>query len=195
MNEAKERIFVIDDEPEVLKSIEATLCSFGYEIDCFDDPQQLFEMLKERVCDLLIVDVNMPQINGFDLVEKIRKEFPLLGIIMVTAYGDIPMAIRAMRKGAVNFLEKPLHREQFANAVQDALQQKRSIATTDGGTLTAVQEKILDMIVDGKSNKQIAVIMHRSVRTIEWHRNNIMRKLNANNVVDLIKAAVGAVQS
>ncbi|MCK5226221.1 MAG: response regulator transcription factor, partial [Planctomycetes bacterium] len=185
-------IFIVDDEQGVLKVIEQTLKSLDCSITCFDKAADCLEQIRLDGCDLLITDVRMPDMDGIELTTKAKQTNPNLSVLVITGYADIPMAIRAIKTGATDFIEKPLKRDTFLQAVESVLEKAGEIDPLVGQTLTKTEERILELIIAGKGNKEIAFMLHRSVRTVEWHRNRIMRKLNVDNIVDLIKTSVGA---
>lgn len=192
MNHSKQNIFIVDDEQGVLKVIEQTLKSLDCNVTCFDKAADCLEQIRLDGCDLLITDVRMPDMDGIELTTKAKQTNPNLSVLVITGYADIPMAIRAIKTGATDFIEKPLKRDTFLQAVESVLEKAGEIDPLVGQTLTKTEERILELIIAGKGNKEIAFMLHRSVRTVEWHRNRIMRKLNVDNIVDLIKTSVGA---
>jgi len=191
MNITRQHIFLVDDEPRVLKAIAHTLKPSEYQVSCFGNPVECLEQMRIQRCDLLITDVKMPDMDGIELLTKAKRIVPQLIVLVITGYADIPMAIRAIKTGAVDFIEKPLDKNTFLQKVKSALEEGREIDPLVGQSLTRAEEEILELIIAGKGNKEIAYLLHRSVRTIEWHRNRIMRKLNVDNIVDLVKTAVG----
>lgn len=185
----EQHIFFVDDEPAVRKSVAQTLERLGCQISCFADAEDCLEQLRVHSCDLLITDVKMPGMDGLELVRQAKHIVPWLLILVITGYGDIPMAVRAVKAGAADFIEKPLHRQSFLAAVQSVLKQNDMYNLLKGRPLTERETTVLRLILQGRSNKEIADTLHRSIRTIEDHRRHIMRKLDVNNVVDLVKRA------
>ena len=133
----------------------------------------------------------MPQINGIELVKKVKQIRPNLPVLLTTDSGELSVGVKALKSGAFSILKKPLFQETFVAAVESALEEGSEIDPLIGQSLTQAEEEILELIIAGKGNKAIAYALHRSVRTIEWHRNRIMRKLNVDNIVDIVKTAVG----
>jgi two-component system response regulator FixJ len=185
----KQRIFFVDDEPEVLKMVGRTLEQAGYNVSCFSRAADCIKRLRLQTCDLLITDVKMPEIDGIELLTEAKRIIPLLPVLVITGYGDIPMAVRAMKLGASDFIEKPLDREGFLSTVELILRRVVPVDSLLNKTLTGIEIKILRLILDGKSNKEIAHLRHRSIRTIESQRSQIMHKLGVDNLVDLLKRA------
>ena len=160
------------------------------EVSCFSSARDCLEQLRCKQCNLLITDVRMPDMDGLALAEEAKRIAPWIEVLVVSGYGDIPMAVRALKIGAVNFLEKPLGVENLLSAVESALAQAPVIDPLVGKELTRAEMRTLYYILSGNSNKQTATILNRSEKTIEVHRNHIMRKLGVDNVVGLVKRAV-----
>jgi FixJ family two-component response regulator len=132
----------------------------------------------------------MPGRDGLELLDDVKRAIPWLPVIVVTSYGDVPMAVEAVKAGAFDFIQKPLDPDTFLTKVGSALQQDALADILRGKPLTETETKVLRLILQGRSNKEIAHMLCRSVRTIEVHRNHIMHKLKVNNVVDLVKKAI-----
>ena len=194
-NYAKQHVFFVDDEPKVRKVVGRTLEQLGSKVSCFASAADCLEQLRSQTCDLLITDVKMPEMDGIELVCRAKRVVPWLPILVVTGYADIPLAVRAIKVGALDFIEKPLERRSFLATVELMLKQSSSDDHLLGKAVSKAEKKVLRLLLDGKSNKEIAYILHRSIRTIEDHRLHIMRKLDVDNLVDLVKraAAMGLV--
>src|SRR4030042_204986 len=183
-------IFFVDDEPAVCRSASLTLRRSGYKVSCFPDAVHCLQRLQMRDCDLLITDVRMPGTDGIELVRRAKCIVPWMPILVITGYGDIPMAVRAVKEGAAEFIEKPLQKQSFLSAVQMVLKQQDLGNLLKGKSLTKKETVILRLILQGSTNREMAQILHRSIRTIEDHRRNVMRKLDVDSVVELVKRAV-----
>jgi two-component system response regulator FixJ len=189
-NIPKQRIFFVDDEPKVQEFVGEALEKAGFRVSCFAGAADCLEKLRTDRCDLLITDVKLLGMSGLELLAEAKRFFPSLSVIVITGYGDIPMAVRAMKTGAVNFIEKPFKKQTLLSAVKFALE---PITPTDPllrKGLTRAEIRVLHLILDGKTNKETAHLLHRSTSTIEVHRKHIMRKFDVNNVVDLVKRAI-----
>jgi two-component system, LuxR family, response regulator FixJ len=187
MKKKKFYIFFVDDEPQVCKAVELTLQRENYHVHTFTSASECFESLAREKCDVLISDVNMPEIHGIEFLVKVQSQYPWLPILMITGYGSVPMAVRAIKAGAVDFIEKPLSRTPLLEKVKLAIEQSARNSSTQQNGLSKAESRVLKLITEGKCNRAIAQILGRSIRTIEDHRANIMRKLGADNIVDLIK--------
>ena len=185
-----QHVFFVDDEPGVRKVVARTLRRLGVKVTCFARAADcLGQIRRSRTCHLLITDVKMPGMDGIALLTKAKRIAPWLPILVVTGYGDVPLAVKAMRIGAADFIEKPLHNETLLRKVKSILSQNAPPDPYKGKPLTGTELKVLKLIIDGMSSKEIAQLLGRSVRTIEDHRNHIMRKLGAHNAFDLVERA------
>ena len=191
MGIVRKRIFLVDDEPDVLKSISITLRTRHYNVTGFITAGDCLRRLQDSECDLLITNVRMPDMDGISLLHQAKKIAPFLPVLIITGYADIPMAVNAMKAGAVDFIEKPFDRKDFIRKVENALIDHDGLDPVVGEVFTKVQKKVLKLILSAKSNKEIAHVLRRSVRTVEVHRGKIMRKLGVDNIVDLVKKASG----
>lgn len=183
-------IFFVDDEPQVCKAVSQTLSTLdNCDVQCFESAERCLKALTKCHCDLLITDVNLPGMDGLVLLEEVKRIKPQLAVLLVTGYGDIPMAVKAVKAGALDFIEKPLEEASFLALVQESLEQC-SLDPMSGKLLTKTETVILCHIAEGKSNKEIAYQLNRSVRTIENHRYRLMHKIGASNTVELVKKAM-----
>ena len=194
-NDVRRHIFFVDDETSMREIARKTLEHLDVEVSCFSCASDCLEQLRSQKCDLLITDVEMPGMDGLALTEEAKRIAPWIKVLVVSGYGDIPTAVRALKAGALNFIEKPLSRENLISAVESALAQAPPADSLTGKELTKTEQRVLHYILSGNSNKQTASILKRSEKTIEVHRSRIMHKLGVDNVVDLLKraAAMGLV--
>jgi len=183
----KKHIFFIDDEPIIREVIRETLEGLGFNVSSFGSPTECLAQLRSQECDLLITDLKMPEKDGIDLLNDIKHLAPWVPVLIITGYGDIPTAVKAMKSGAVDFIEKPLDKANFVQKIRSVFQRNVTIDSESGDPLTLSEKNILQLVIDGKSNTEIADLLHRSVRTIETHRTHLMRKLGVNNLVDLVR--------
>ncbi|MFN8392344.1 MAG: response regulator [Bdellovibrionota bacterium] len=185
-------VFVLDDEPRVLHAIAESVRSICADVKEFSTAEQCLAALKSATCNLLISDVNMPGMDGLALLAVVKQMYPLLPIVMISGVGDIPMAVNAVKNGATDFVEKPIDESTFLPIIEQILSQTDETSTVDLSALTPAEKKVLQLVAEGKSNKEIAQIFNRSLRTVENHRNRLMGKLGAENVADLVKFAIAA---
>jgi two-component system response regulator FixJ len=183
----EKHIFFLDDEPTVREVVRETLEDSNFKVSCFGSPIECLSCLRSKKCDLLITDLKMPEKDGIELLTDVQHLAPWVPVLMITGYGDIPTAVKAMKAGAVDFIEKPLEKKDFVRKIKSILKTNVSAHPGLGNSLTRTEKKVLQLVIDGMSNKEIAVLLHRSARTIEVHRAHIMHKLGVDNLVDLVK--------
>jgi two-component system response regulator FixJ len=183
-------VFFVDDEPNVRHVIGETLEQVGLNVSCFASAADCLENLSLQKCDLLITGLRMPEINGIELLRRGKLLIPWVPVLIVTDCGDIPTAVECIKAGAVDVIEKPLDKEDFLQRVKSILQENAEHRDTHlGKDLTRSEMRVLKLILDGKTNKEIAHLLSRSKRTIEAHRAAAMRKLGVDNLVDLVVRA------
>jgi len=186
---ASEHVYVVDDEPKVRAVLRKTLERAGLAVSCFASAGDCLARLGTGQCDLLITDVRMPEKDGVELLMEAKKVQPWLPVLVVTGFGDVPMAVKALKAGAAEFIEKPLERDSFLETVRTLLARNNIEKVLLDHALTKMELKILCHILDGKNNREIADLLHRSPRTVEVHRRHLMQKLGANNIVELLRQA------
>jgi len=189
MRNLKTHIFVVDDDSCILESVSVYLKKAELNCTCFSNADDCLEQLRQQSCDLLITDVEMPDKNGIELLVEVKQIAPWVSVLIMTAYGDVPLAVEAVKKGAVDFIEKPFEWDDFLLLVRSIVEQNDMGNLLKGKPLTKTEKVVLQMILQDKTSKEMANILHRSVRTIEVHRSHIMHKLNASSIVDLVKRA------
>ncbi len=187
---AKQLIFFLDDESKIREVIKETLQESGLEVECFSSPAECLAQLRSVKCHLLITDLRMPEKDGMELLTEVKQLAPWVPVLVITGYGDIPTAVKAIKCGAVDFIEKPLDKKTFVGKVKSILQHGVPSDTRLGQPLTRSEANILKLIIEGKSNREIANSLNRSIRTIEVHRAHLMQKLGVDNVIDLVKMGV-----
>jgi len=183
-------VYFVDDEPSICQMVRDILSELFYRVVTFTRAEECLVEITKSKCDLLITDINLPGMNGIELLEEVKKLRANLPVLMITGRGDIREAVHAMKAGAIDFLEKPLDMETFIPLVTSILEQNAQQSKYDIAGLTNTEKRVLQMIVDGKSNKEIAWIWKCSVRTIENHRYRLMRKMKTENMASLIKTAI-----
>jgi len=186
---SRTHIFVVDDDSCILHSIVVYLQNADFECECFSNASDCLERLCQQHCDLLITDVRMPGKDGIELLVETKRIAPWVPVLIMTSYGDIPLAVRSIKAGAAGFIEKPFQWENFLALVDSIIKQNDLSNLLRGKPLTKTEKIILRMILQDKTNKEIAGILHRSVRTVEVHRSRIMHKLEVLSIVDLVKRA------
>ena len=196
----KGNVYVVDDDEAVRDSLQWLLEGKDYRVRCFDSAASFLSRYDPREVACLIVDIRMPGITGLELQDRLLERKSPLPIVFIAGHGDVPMAVNTMKKGAMDFIPKPFKEEELLSVVERMLDQAREAfadyqhaANREAlmGKLTAREAQVLERIVAGRLNKQIADDLGISIKTVEAHRANIMEKLNANTVADLLKIALG----
>jgi len=186
---ADQRVFVVDSEVTVLEAVGKTLGSLALEVTCFVQAKKCLERLRSEKCDLLVADVKISDMDGIEFVSNVRRHAPWVPVLAITDHDDVPTAVRAIKAGAVDIVEKPLDRSELAGKVMSILQENALTNTCVDSPLTPVETRVLKLVVGGKTNREMAYLLGRSVRTIEWHRANVMQKLGVDSLLGLIKRA------
>jgi len=196
----KGNVYVVDDDEAVRDSLQWLLEGKDYRVRCFDSAETFLSRYDPREVACLLVDIRMPGISGLELQDRLIERKSPLPVVFITGHGDVPMAVTTMKKGAMDFIPKPFKEEELLSVVERMLDQAREAfadfqhaANRDAlmGKLTERESQVLERIVAGRLNKQIADDLGISIKTVEAHRANIMEKLNANTVADLLKIALG----
>ena len=180
-------VVVVDDEASIRKALVRALKALDVRVVSFGSAKECLTYLSVSPCHLLITDIKMPEIDGLELLQQVRNLVPWLPVIMVTGFGDVPLAVKALKMGASDFIEKPLNRDSFLFSVRTLLERSDGLDGLPGQTLTWAERRILQFISAGHSSKDIADRLHRSVRTVELHRQHIMQKMGVKNVVELVQ--------
>ncbi len=197
-------VFVVDDDAAMRESLRFLVESVGLDVETFERAEDFLARYDPELPGCLILDVRMPEVSGLELQERLAEYGSGLPIIMVTGYGDVPMAVRAMRNGAVDFIEKPFSDQHLIDRVQEAIARDRLRRTERKGresvarrvsTLSAREREVLDLVVTGKANKVIAHELGLSPKTVEVHRARLMKKLNVSSVAELVKLSLEHKQS
>ena len=196
----KGTVYVVDDDEAVRDSLQWLLEGKDYRVRCFESAESFLSRYDAREVACLIVDIRMGGMTGLELQSRLIEVGSPLPIVFITGHGDVPMAVDSMKKGAMDFIQKPFKEDQLVTLVERMLDQAKdsfaefqSAASRDAlmARLTLREAQVLERIVAGRLNKQIADDLGISIKTVEAHRANIMEKLNANTVADLLKIALG----
>ncbi len=197
----KGTVYVVDDDEGVRDSLQWLLEGKDYRVRCYDSAENFLSRYDAREVACLIVDIRMGGMTGLELQDRLVERKSPLPIVFITGHGDVPMAVDTMKKGAMDFIQKPFQEDALVNLVERMLEQAKGAfsehqqsASRDAllAKLTTREAQVLERIVAGRLNKQIADDLGISIKTVEAHRANIMEKLNANTVADLLKIALGS---
>ena len=195
----KGTVYVVDDDEAVRDSLQWLLEGKDYRVRCFDSAESFLSRYDPREVACLIVDIRMAGMTGLDLQDRLIERKSPLPIVFITGHGDVPMAVDTMKKGALDFIQKPFNEDALVNLVERMLDVARQsfagyqqAASREAllAKLTSREAQVLERIVAGRLNKQIADDLGISIKTVEAHRANIMEKLGTNTVADLLKIAL-----
>ena len=196
----KGTVYVVDDDEAVRDSLQWLLEGKDYRVRCFESAESFLARYDTREVACLIVDIRMDGMSGLELQDRLIENKSPLPIVFITGHGDVPMAVDTMKKGALDFIQKPFDEakldslvERMLDKARDAFTDHQQAASRDAllAKLTSRESQVLERIVAGRLNKQIADDLGISIKTVEAHRANIMEKLGANTVADLLKIALG----
>ena len=194
-------VYIVDDDDAVRESLGALLESHGFNIKTFGSAGDFLAQCGVGAAGCVLADVRMPGMDGLELQEKIALNFPDIAVIIITGHGDVPIAVRAMKGGAVDFVEKPFAEYLILESVRRALAQTSQArkqasdaiaATARLQLLTAREREVLDGLVAGLPNKTIGYDLGISSRTVEIHRARVMEKMQANSLSSLVRLAIAA---
>ena len=187
----KGTVYVVDDDEAVRDSLQWLLEGKDYRVKCFESAEAFLARFDPREVACLIADVRMDGMTGLELQDRLIERKSPLPVVFITGHGDVPMAVTTMKKGAMDFIEKPFKEDELLGLVERMLEIARD-AFNQHQEAVSREAQVLERIVAGRLNKQIADDLGISIKTVEAHRANIMEKLNANTVADLLKIALGA---
>ena len=182
--------FFVYNELQEHETVQRTFEQNGIKVTCFACLKDCLGQLCRQRCDLLITDITIPYVNSVEVLDSVKHATLSLPVIIIIEHGDVPMAVKALKAGAFDIIEKPINTQTLLSAVESALQATDMMDSLLGEKLTSMENKILRLILNGHSNSEISYLLHRSLRTVEWHRSNIMRKFAVTNVVELVKRSV-----
>jgi two-component system response regulator FixJ len=198
---AEPTIYIVDDDEAVRQSLAFLLKTAGIAAQSFDSAKAFLDALPGVTSGCVITDVRMPEITGIDLLRTLKQEKPDIPVIVITGHGDIALAVEAMKIGAIDFLEKPFDDDHLLGAVRAALDREADAAKRNA-ELAGIQQKldalsnrerqVLEGLVAGNPNKTIAFDLGISPRTVEIYRANLMTKMGANSLSDLVRMAMTA---
>ncbi len=198
MTEQPPAIVVIDDDASVRKALDNLFKSVGFAVELFASPQEFLQSERPDRPGCIVLDVRFPGRSGLDMQRDLATANTQLPIIFITGYGDIPMSVRAMKAGAVEFLTKPFRDQDLLDAVGTALEKDRARRAGDlrlaelsarFDMLTARERQVMSLVVAGRLNKQIAGELGVSEMTVKMHRRQVMRKMQAGGVAQLVRLA------
>ena len=191
-------VFVIDDDPSMRGALEDLVGSVGLQVRPFASPQDFLQSQRPDAPGCLVLDVRLPGMSGLTFQKELAKLGVALPVIFITGHGDIPMSVRAMKAGAVEFLTKPFHDQDLLDAIHAAIERDRKrrreavrLAELRGRfvTLSERERQIMTLVVIGRPNKQIAAELSLSEMTVKVHRGQVMRNMHAGSLPELVRMA------
>ena len=195
-SEQKPTVFIVDDDAAIRFAMQALMDSVNLGHEIFESGDEFLEKVTEQRPGCLVLDIRMPGLGGLELQEELIKRGNTLPIIFITGHGDVPMAVEAMQKGAVDFIQKPFRDQELLDRIREALatdeerreeQQLHAEVNERLSRLTNREREVFDLVVTGKPNKVIAYELGVSQRTVELHRARVMEKMQARSLADLVK--------
>jgi RNA polymerase sigma factor (sigma-70 family) len=196
MSEPESIVFVVDDDPSVRSAIERLIGTVGLQVQLFGSAQEFLATKLPNVPSCLVLDIRLPGISGLALQRQLAEANVQIPIIFITAHGDVPMTVRAMKAGAVEFLTKPFHDQDLLDAIHSALERDRGRRQQETGlavlrerfeSLSPREREVVSLVVSGMLNKQIAAQIGTAENTVKVHRSRAMEKMQANSLADLVK--------
>ena len=196
MSDVVPTVFVVDDDPAVLKGLSRLMRAARLEVATFNSPQEFLERHDPNVPGCLVLDLSMPGLNGLELQEVLTTKGAAVPIIFLTGHGDVPTSVKAMKRGALDFLTKPVNDDDLLQAVHAAIEKDRiarqARAEVDDilqrlATLTPREREVLTHVVSGQLNKEIAQDLGTVEQTIKVHRARVMEKMKVDSVAELVR--------
>ena len=196
MSEPESIVFVVDDDPSVRSAIKRLIGSMGLQVELFGSAQEFLATKLPNVPSCLVLDIRLPGISGLALQRQLAEANVQIPIIFITAHSDVPMTVRAMKAGAVEFLTKPFRDQDLLDAIHSALERDRGRRQQEAElvvlrehfeSLSPREREVVSMVVSGMLNKQIAAQIGTAENTVKVHRSRAMEKMQANSLADLVK--------
>jgi FixJ family two-component response regulator len=189
-------VFVVDDDESMRRALERTITSAGWEVQTYASGMTFLATFDPSQAGCVVLDVRMPQMSGLDVQEQLIAQNATLPVIFITAFGEVPVAVQAMKTGAVDFIEKPFSSHQLltcvaraiaSNAEARILQDERSEIDKRLASLTTREREVLDIVAEGATTKEIAMQLGIQPRTVEIHRHHVMQKMQVRSAVELVR--------
>jgi two-component system response regulator FixJ len=193
---SKATVYIVDDDAGVRHSLDLMMQSVGLKAKCFSTAQQFLKNVNPSRPGCVVLDVRMPDMSGLVLQQELNKRRIRLPVIIITGHADVPMAVSAMKAGALDFIEKPFRDQTLLDSISRAItesvelleeQQQQTDTNRLLGQLSSREREVLDLLVEGKGSKQIAAVLGISSKTVDVHRGHILEKMGVRSVVELVR--------
>ncbi len=192
-------VFVVDDDQAMRSSLKWLIESIGMQVKTYGSADEFLSSYFPGRVGCLLLDVRMPGMSGLELQAHLVREDSRLPVIIITGHGDVSMAVKAMKSGAVDFIEKPFHDEELLTSIRNALefdekrrvlQSRRAEIAVRFAELTPREHEVMEMVTEGRANKEIATVLGVSAKTVEAHRARVMDKMDASSLAELVRMAL-----
>ncbi len=196
MTDIQQTVYVVEDDEAVRDSLELLLKSDGKPVQTFESATSFLKEYSDKMAGCIVLDIHMPGMDGMELQKKLNDKHSILPIIFVTGHGDVPMAVDAMKEGAVDFIQKPYREEALLEKIEAALaqdlEQRKTLDEKQEiirrvKSLTPREHEIMDRMIAGQANKVIAIELEISQRTVEIHRSRVMHKMGTHSLAHLVR--------
>jgi len=201
MTQSEPTVFIVDDDPSVLKGLSRLMKSVKLKVEAYSSAQEFLDSYNPVQPGCLLIDMRMPGISGLELQEILQSRNILIPTIIITGYGEVTDAVQAMKKGAIDFIEKPFNGQYLLDQVHKAIaedaqirkkQAQQQVVSASLALLTPREREVMDLVIAGKANKVIALELGLSMKTVEFHRAHMMKKMKVDSVAELVDLFISA---
>lgn len=195
-NETKPMVYIVDDDEPIRDSISMLLDTLDIPNAVFADAQSFLDAVDSSSNGIAVLDIRMPGMSGLDLQDKLIAQGSNLPIVFITGHGDVPMAVEAMKKGAIDFIRKPFRDQELLDSISEALSSEKQAReheanigkiSEQANTLTPREQEVFERVAQGQANKVVAIDLEISERTVEIHRSQVMKKMNVRSLAALVR--------
>ncbi len=201
MTQSEPTVFIVDDDPSVLKGLRLLMKSVKLNVETYSSARDFLDRYKPDQPGCLLIDMRMPGISGLELQEILQSSNILIPTIIITGYGEVMDAVQAMKKGAIDFIEKPFNGQYLLDQIHKGIaedaqirkkQAQQQVVSASLALLTPREREVMELVVAGKANKVIALELGLSMKTVEFHRAHMMKKMKADSVAKLVYLFISA---